>query len=145
QWTAYKERNQLFSNDGKGRFQDVSEANPAFCSIPNVGRGLACGDFDNDGGVDLLVTEIAGPARLFRNIAPRRGHWLLVRAIDPAAGGRDMYGVHVVLNAGGSARHRWVNPGYSYASSNDPRVHFGLGAAERFESIIVIWPDGMTE
>src|SRR5207248_3099276 len=135
----------LFHNQagaGDGKFADVSEENPSFCATPNVGRGMACGDIDNDGGIDLLVTGVAEPARLYRNIAPRRGHWLLVRAIDPALGGRDAYGPHIILRAAGISRHGWVNPAYSYASSNDPRVHFGLGAAERFESIEITWPDG---
>jgi enediyne biosynthesis protein E4 len=145
QWGPYRERNQLFHNDGRGRFVDVSSANPSFCSIPDVARGLACGDVDNDGGIDLLVTDVAGPARLYHNAAPRRGHWLLVRAIDPALGGRDAYGTHVVVHVGSAARHGWINPGYSYASSNDPRAHFGLGAAERYDGMEVTWPDGLRE
>jgi hypothetical protein len=144
-WEAYRERNQLFANDGKASFRDVSEENPAFCAIPNLGRGLVCGDFDNDGGIDLLVTDVAGPARLYRNVAPRRGHWLLVRATDPALGGRDVHGAHVVVRAAGVARHGWVNPGYSYASSNDPRVHFGLDEATKTDAIEVTWPDGARE
>ncbi|HEY7115558.1 MAG TPA: CRTAC1 family protein [Tepidisphaeraceae bacterium] len=144
-WAPYRERNQIFRNQGGAQFGDISDVNPAFCSIPNVGRGLACGDIDNDGGIDLLVTALNAPARLYRNVAPRRGHWLVVRAIDPALGGRDAYGAHVMLKTDGSERHGWVNPGYSYASSNDPRVHFGLGDAARFDSIDMIWPDGLRE
>jgi enediyne biosynthesis protein E4 len=144
-WDPYLERNQLFRNEGGGRFRDVSAANPSFCSMTNVGRGLVCGDIDNDGGVDLLVTAIDAPARLYHNVAPRRGRWLIVRAVDPAHGGRDVYGAHVVLRAGGAARHGWVNPGYSYAGSNDPRVHFGLGDADRADGIDVTWPDGRRE
>src|SRR6185436_8838718 len=88
-WNPYAERNQLFANDGTGRFQDISDANTALCGRAAVGRGLACGDIDNDGDLDLLVVNAGGPAELLRNVAPRRGHWLTVRAIDPAAGGRD--------------------------------------------------------
>jgi hypothetical protein len=145
---SYRERNQLFHNQGgavDGKFLDVSEENPSFCGIPNIGRGLACGDLDNDGGLDLLVTGVVEPARVYRNVAPHRGHWLMVRAIDPALGGRDAYGAHIILRAAGAWQHGWVNPAYSYACSNDPRVHFGLGAAERFESIEITWPDGLTE
>jgi hypothetical protein len=144
-WAQYAERNQLFANDGAGHFRDVSAENPAFCGIPNVGRGLAVGDFDGDGALDLLVTSVAGRARLFRNVARDRGHWIMFRAIDPALGGRDTYGAQIEFEAGGRKRVGWINPGSSYASSNDPRAHFGLGKATRVETLHVFWPDGATE
>ena len=143
-WAAYEERNQLFANDGRGQFRDVSPFNAAFCGRPDVARGLCCGDVNGDGALDLLVTCVAGRARLYRNVAPRRGHWLLVRALDPDLK-RDAYGARVTVRAGGK---RWVgliNPGQSYLSSHDPRAHFGLGAAARVEGIRVHWPDGRVE
>ena len=96
-WDVYAERNQLFANDGTGRFRDLSPDNAPFCGAPAVARGLACGDVDGDGALDLLVTSTAGPARLYRNVAPGRGHWLLVRAVDPSLGGRDAYGAVVTV------------------------------------------------
>jgi hypothetical protein len=144
-WAQYAERNQLFANDGGGHFRDVSSENPAFCGTPNVGRGLAVGDFDGDGALDLLVTSVAGRARLFRNVARDRGHWIMFRAIDPALGGRDAYGAQIEFEAGGRKRVGWINPGSSYASSNDPRAHFGLGGATRIEGLHVLWPDGAGE
>jgi hypothetical protein len=145
-WQDYAERNQLFANDGRGRFRDLSPQNPALCGTPNVARGLAYGDVDGDGALDLLVTTAAGPARLYRNVAPNRGHWLLVRAVlEREWGGRDAYGAEVTVTAG---RRRWtrlVNPGSSYLSSNDPRAHFGLGAAKRVDAFEVLWPDGSRE
>ncbi|HZY89884.1 MAG TPA: CRTAC1 family protein [Gemmataceae bacterium] len=143
-WCHYAERNQLFLNDGKGGFLDVSPANRPFCGLPGVFRGLACGDVDGDGAVDLLVTSVAGPARLFRNVAPKRGHWLIVRALDPALR-RDAYGAEVTAVAGGRRWKRWLNPGSSYLCSNDPRAHFGLGEATRVDAIEVVWPDGTEE
>jgi hypothetical protein len=144
-WADYAQRSQLFANDGKGNFHDVSMSNPAFSGQAIVGRGLAYGDIDNDGAVDLLVTSTSGPAQLFRNIAPRRGHWLTVRVIDPALGGRDAYGAETIVQAGG--RHWWqlAHPASSYLCSNDPRVHFGLGPVTKIDSIEVLWPDGAQE
>jgi hypothetical protein len=134
----------LFENDGTGKFRDVSLSNSAFCGSAQVARGLACGDVDNDGALDLLVTTVAGPARLYRNVAPKRGHWLMVRALDPALH-RDAYGAQVTVSAGGRRWLRLVNPGYSYLCSNDARAHFGLGRAERVDTIQVVWPDGKME
>jgi len=144
-WMPYAEPSQLFANDGQGHFREISAANPAFCGEALVGRGLVCGDIDNNGSLDLLVTSIGGPARLYRNVASPRGHWLGVRAIDPALGGRDAYGAEIVVQAGERRWWRLVQPAYSYASSNDPRVHFGLGAAAKADAIHVLWPDGVEE
>jgi hypothetical protein len=144
-WSQYAERNRLFVNDGAGRFRDVSAQNDPFCGTAAVARGLACGDLNGDGAMDLLVTTVAGPARLYRNVAPKRGHWLLVRAIDPGLGGRDAYGAEVTVRANGKRWRRWINPGSSYLCSNDPRAHFGLGGAESVDAFQVLWPDGTEE
>ncbi len=143
-WRDYAERNQLVANGGGGKFRDVSPENKPFCGTAAVARGLACGDLDGDGALDLLVTTAAGPARLYRNVAPNRGHWLMVRALDPALQ-RDAYGAEVTVRAGGRRWRRWLNPGSSYLCSNDPRAHFGLGTAERVDAVEVLWPDGAAE
>jgi hypothetical protein len=144
-WQEYAQRNVLFANDGSGAFRDVSKANAAFCATPAITRALVCGDVDNDGDLDLLTAAVAGRAKLYRNIAPKAGHWLGVRAIDPALGGRDAYGAEVTVLAGGRRRTAWVNPGYSYLCSNDPRAHFGLGESAQFGAVQIIWPDGTEE
>jgi hypothetical protein len=143
-WWLYVERNQLFANDGGGRFRDISADNPAFCDTLAVARGLACGDVHNRGAPDLLVTSVAGCARLYRNVAPRHGHWLVVRAIDPALR-RDAYGAEITVHAGKRRWLRWINPGYSFLCSNDPRAHFGLGPVQQVDRIEVVWPDGTKE
>jgi hypothetical protein len=143
-WIPYAERNQLFVNNGEGRFRDISLDNGTFCGTGGVARGLACGDVDGDGGLDLLATTLAGRTRLYRNVAPRRGHWLLVSALDPALQ-RDAYGAEITVLSGTRRWLGWINPGYSYCCSNDPRAHFGLGQVERVDAIYVVWPDGAEE
>jgi hypothetical protein len=143
-WAPYVERNQLFAGDGQGHFRDISQGNEAFCGSYALGRGLVWGDFSGTGRVDLVVTNVAGAARFYRNVAPLRGHWLVIRAIDPRWH-RDSYGAVVTLQAG---TRRWIsliNPGQSYLSSGDPRAHFGLGPAEQVDSIQIDWPDGRRE
>jgi hypothetical protein len=143
-WNDYSERNQLFANDGTGRFRDRSPTEGSFCARAEVSRGLACGDIDGDGALDLLVTTVGGPARLYRNIAPKRGHWLRVRAIDPALH-RDAYGATVIVQVGARRRLAWINPGQSYMCSHEPCAHFGLGPADHFDALRVLWPDGVEE
>jgi hypothetical protein len=145
-WGQFGERNQLFANDGRGRFRDLSPDNPALCGYDQIGRGLAMGVLDDKrGGLDLVVTAVAGPARVLRNVAPDRGHWLLVRVVDPALGGRDALGAEITLRAG---ERRWVRTAQSagsYLCSNDPRAHFGLGEVNRLDAVEVVWPDGRKE
>jgi hypothetical protein len=143
-WEPYAELNQLLIGDGQGRFRDLSLQNSPFCGTAGVYRGLACGDIDGDGALDLLVTETGGPARLYRNTVAGRGHWLLVRALDPALH-RDAYGAEITVEAGGRRWTRWLNPGYSYLCSNDVRAHFGLGSNEKIARVLVLWPDGAEE
>jgi hypothetical protein len=144
-WKWYVQRNQLFMNEGGGRFKDISPSEKAFCGTALCGRGLACGDVNGDGALDLLVSSVAGPARLYYNVAPNRGNWLMIKAVDTALGGRDAYGAKLTVTGGG---RRWtgvIQPAYSYMNSNDPRAHFGLGKVDKVDSIHVVWPDGKEE
>jgi hypothetical protein len=102
------------------------------------------GDIDGDGALDLLVTQIAGPAKILRNVAPDRGHWLLVRAFDPALQ-RDAIGAEIRVQAGARSWLGVIQPGQSFQCSNDVRAHFGLGSVAQIEFIEVLWPDGSTE
>jgi enediyne biosynthesis protein E4 len=140
-WETYAEKNQLFLNDGTGKFADASPDNGVFCDYWNVGRGLICADFDNDGAPDLLVAALGGKARLFKNGCPNRGNWLTVKAFDPKLN-RDAYGAEVRVRAGGREFVRLINPAESYLCSGSPLAHFGLGAADSVEWVRVTWPDG---
>ena len=144
-WKPYAQRAQIFAGEKGGRLREVSAGNSAFCGPGQVGRGLAAVDFDDDGALDLVVTFAGSAARLFRNVAAKRGHWLSVRAIEPALGGRDAIGAEIVVEAGGRRWHRLAQPGQSFLGSHDVRAHFGLGATAAMEAIRVVWPDGIEE
>jgi hypothetical protein len=143
-WGWYAERNQLLASDGTGRFTDVSHGNKDFCGAPNVGRALAAGDVDGDGALDLLLTTVGGRARLYRNVAPKRGHWLQVRVIDPAVN-RDMPTTIITLHAGSKRWRGTPRLAESYLCSSTPFAHFGLGKTDRLDKIEVVWPDGTLE
>src|SRR5262249_54481155 len=139
-WNEYAERNQLFANEGAGRFRDVSLQNEAFCGTPLVSRGLAVGDVDNDGALDLLVTTARGPPRLCPSRAREGGRWALVRGGGPALR-RGGYGAPVTVGAARRSWLGWVNPGQGYLCSNVPRVPLGLGGAGRVGGLHGLWPD----
>jgi hypothetical protein len=142
-WDAYAEPNFLFQNDGSGKFQNVSDKAGTFATTIENSRGLAFGDIDNDGDIDLLVTNTGAPARLYRNEV-KITHWLIIRAIDPALN-RDAIGAKITVEVAGKRLVRFVAPGYSYLCSNDPRVHFGLGSHIQFDRIEIQWPGGPGE
>jgi hypothetical protein len=142
-WRTYADPNLLFLNEG-GKFLERSSSGGDFCAAVGSGRGMLYGDLDDDGDLDLVVTNCGEKAKIYRNDMPKSGSWLKVRAIDPT-GQRNAYGALVTVIAGGRRFQRFINPADSYLASNDPRLHFGLGGAETYDSIEVRWPDGETE
>jgi hypothetical protein len=132
---------QLFRNEGGGRFTDVSAAAGPALTSPAVGRGAAFGDWDNDGDVDILVTNNGGAPMLLRNEIGSRSHWISLKLIGRGKN-RDAIGARVRLRVGGSVQVREVRSGHSYASASDLRLQFGLGERAIVDEIEVWWPDG---
>ena len=142
-WSRFAEPNLLFAGNDRHQFENVSSRAGAFGTEPLVSRGLAFADLDDDGDLDLVVQQVDNTVRVYRNDAPPAGaHWLIVRTMT---GGRDAYGAEVTIDAGGRKILRLAHPAYSYLASNDPRAHFGLGAVNKIESLVVDWPSGRRE
>ena len=139
----YAEPNLLFRGVAGGRFEEVSPRGGTTQPLVATSRAAAFGDFDNDGGVDILVANRDAAPHLLRNVAPGRGHWLLLRVLDRH--GRDAVGATLSIVAGTRTMRRDVRTGYSYLAANDPRVHVGLGDLTKVESVTVRWLDGTRE
>ena len=137
----YAQPNQLFRNRGEGRFDAVSARSGPYFSRKNVSRGSAVADYNNDGRLDLLVTNNNQKADLLENRSAGNHHWLQLR-LEGTHCNRDGVGAKVRLQAGGRRLSQEVRAGSSYLSQSDLRVHFGLGAVTRIESIEVLWPCG---
>ncbi|MFQ5789644.1 MAG: CRTAC1 family protein [Acidobacteriota bacterium] len=139
----YRQKNQLLLNEG-GKFRDVSERAGEPFSLELSSRGAAYADLDNDGDLDILVSnQDAGPSYLENRTASDH-HWVLLELAD-TLGDRQALGARVTLTAGELTQYRQVVSGGSYASQNDLRLHFGLGDAERVDQLVILWPDGKGE
>jgi hypothetical protein len=142
--STHAQRRLLFQNANGRRFAEVSrQSGPGFAA-QTVGRTLLAGDIDNDGDVDLVVTNNGGPVEVLRNNAGRERHALVVR-VAGVRSNRNGIGARITLTAQGRAQMREVKSGSSYLGQNDLRVHFGLGDATRVERIDVRWPTGDVE
>src|SRR2546428_4158042 len=137
--------NQLFHNTGTGRFEETSAAGgPAFARA-EIGRGAAFGDIDNDGDIDIVVTNNNGPVRLLLNQIGVLNHWLEVRVAQDS-GNHFGFGAWIgVERASRPTLWRRVRTDGSYLSASDVRVHFGLGASPLVDAVVVQWPDGGRE
>jgi len=136
----YREPMLLLHNNGR-QFEDVStRAGPPF-QEPWVGRGLATGDIDNDGRIDIVVTTNGGPLHLLHNETVSRNHWLILKLMGHKSN-RDAIGAVVKVTTGKGSQYATVTTSSSYLSSSDKRLHFGLGASESATSIDIFWPSG---
>jgi len=166
----YEEEKKLYRNTGEGNFVDATKTQGPGFRAPRVGRGLAVGDYDNDGWLDFLVSNNGEDAQLFRNDtggsaglqprrndafkpgasapeaakAPERNHWLGVKLIGTKSN-RDAIGARLKLTAGDFTSYDQSKGGMSYCSAQDPRIYFGLGRHDRIDALEIRWPSGVTE
>ena len=141
--TSYAQKCQVFRNLGKARFEDVAgKAGPGL-EAASVSRGAASGDLDEDGRIDMVVNNLDAAPYLLWNRSASRNHWLEVR-LRAAPGVSDLtcVGAVVTVKSGDRAWKRESRAGTSFASSNSPDLHFGLGSRTAVESVEVRFPDG---
>jgi enediyne biosynthesis protein E4 len=142
--STYKEPRLFYWNQGDGKFKDLSkEAGPG-CTEPASSRGLAVADLWNDGRMSAVVNNMDSTPLLLVNRAPNKNHWLGI-ITQGTGSNRDGIGAKVTVSAGGRKYVQEVRSGSSYISSNDLRLHFGLGASQKVDGIEVRWPDGKSE
>jgi enediyne biosynthesis protein E4 len=133
----------LFRNQGDGSFVEMgADAGPGI-DAAHCSRGAAFGDFDNDGDIDVLIMNVNEPPTLLRNDAPQGNHWIKLR-LEGTKSNRSAIGARVVVRYAGKVQVQEVVSGCSFLSSNDPRLHFGLGAATSAD-VEVRWPSGLVE
>ena len=143
---AYKHANPrlLLRNNGNGTFTDMSSRSGAGITDRHSSRGCAFGDFDNDGDVDVLIMNMNEPPSLLRNDAPAGNHWLKLKLVGVKSN-RSAIGASAFVKAGGRRQRQDVLAQSSFYSQNDPRLHFGLGAATKAVAVELYWPSGLKE
>jgi enediyne biosynthesis protein E4 len=150
---SYEEPRRLYRNVGSGKFVDATKTQGVDFRASRVGRGLAVGDFDNDGWLDFVVNNNGEDAQLFRNEGQRnasigglaiRNHWLGVHLVGTKSN-RDGIGARLKLTAGDFVSYDQAKGGMSYCSAQDPRIYFGLGQHGRVDSIEILWPSGVKD
>jgi hypothetical protein len=130
---------------GGRRYVDVWDKAGPYFRTKAVSRGMAVGDYDNDGDLDIVVVNLDKPAALLRNTGPLPGmHWIMV-ALQGTRSNRDAIGAVVTARCGEDTFIRQRMVGNNYISVNDPRLHFGLGRHERVDELTVRWPSGMLQ
>jgi enediyne biosynthesis protein E4 len=140
---SYLQTDLLYANE-RGRYRDISaESGPAF-QIKHAGRGAATGDFDNDGDLDIIVSNSGQPPMLMRNDGGNGNHWIAVKARGRESNSFGV-GARVKIRAGGRTQIKEIYSAGSYLSSSDPRLYFGLGGERRIEQLEIQWPSGKNQ
>ena len=138
---SYRQPRLLYRNLGNGRFEDVSAGAGPAITTPNLGRGCAFGDLNNDGNIDVVVNNLDGPPSVLRNEGGSGNNWLLVKCAGTRSN-RSAIGTRVRVKTGDRAQIGEVMSGSGYYSQNDLRLHFGLGQAKTVDLVEVTWPSG---
>jgi hypothetical protein len=142
---SYAQKNLLFRNKGDGTFAEVGQSAGPGLQVEKVSHGTAVGDYDNDGDLDLFVSDSEAPhCTLLRNEGKTGNHFLTVE-LEGVQSNRDGVGAQVRVRAGGLAQVREVRANCGYLSSSDRRVHFGLGAQRRADWVEIRWPSGQVQ
>jgi hypothetical protein len=140
----YREKKLVFQNQHDGTFRDVSSQTGASISVPEVSRGAAFGDLDNDGRMDIVVENIDGAPLILRNITKSNAHWITLQLVGTKSN-RLALGAKLTAVAGPLVQVEEVRSGGSYLSQNDLRIHFGLGSSKLLDRLDIRWPSGTTE
>ncbi len=142
---SYKQRKLFYRNKRDGTFEEIGLELGEVFTEPTVSRGLALGDLDNDGRMDLVVNVLDGTPQVLHNEfrLPTPGHWLLVK-LEGSGLMTDAVGALIKVKTGDQVQTRLIRSGTSYLSQEDMRQHFGLGSAAEADSVEVLWPDGTT-
>jgi hypothetical protein len=143
--TSWAQRPMLFHNIEGKKFEPVPAVAGTGLADVISGRGLAVGDLFNDGKLDVVINVMDGHPVLLRNVSPDKNHWLELKLVGGPKSPRDAVGATVYLTANGMKQRADVVSGGSYASTSDPRPHFGLGQASKVDDIEVHWPSGKVE
>ena len=139
--TTYAEPKLMFRNVGRGIFENVSDQLGADFLLPRVSRGAAIGDFDNDGDLDIIISNNGQAPQLLRNDGGNANHWFQLLLIGTRSN-RDAVGARVKVTAGDLVLYDEKKGGMSYQSAQDPRLHFGLGQHPTVEEVEIKWPSG---
>lgn len=140
---AYRQRRLFYRNRRDGTFEEIGETLGPVFTDRRVSRGLALGDLDNDGRLDLVFGSLDGRPQVLHNEVPSPGNWLLVK-LEGSGMMTDAIGAIIKVKAGDQAQMRLIRSGTAYLSQEDMRQHFGLGDAKKADSVEVLWPDGTT-
>jgi hypothetical protein len=141
---GYAQAPHLFLNDGHGDFRDVAADAGSDFAAPKVGRGIAYGDFDRDGDVDLLITTNRGPALLYRNDVNNKNRSVRLRLMGTKSN-RDGIGAVVRLSTPEGTQSRMVKTGSSYLSQPELTLTIGIGRREKADRVVIEWPSGIVE
>jgi hypothetical protein len=143
--TTFAQRPLLFRNKRNGKFEVVPARKGTGLALTLSARGAAFGDLFNVGKIDVVINQLGGVPILLKNVSSDKNHWIGLKLLGGRKSPRDATGATVYVTAGGIRQRGDVLSGGSYASNNDPRVHFGLGAAKSIDKVEVHWPSGRVE